>query len=385
MRGRALYSIVLILSSAACVDRVFIDVGSGAAFGIVIDGHISDQPGPYRIEINSGHDLENRFDRHPISVKRLVLSDDEGTKEVLTEVNEGVYQTKPTGIRGTVGRVYTLHIETFDVRFYESIPDTLFPPGRVDSIYYSFKEFKTPDNASNYGFNVLFDASAGLKNNYHFLWKFTGTFQADTHPELCLDPMHPCEPCTNDFRCNQCSICNIAPFCSGLRNVGSVRAPVYIRVGPCECCTCWYNLYNPTPILSDNQYLRFGRFIGVTAYFVPLNQWIFQHKVHVDVSQMSLSRQAFAFWKAVKDQQNAINSLFQPVTGKIPNNFVQLSGMQAPIAGLFFATAISSKMKFITRDDVPNPSVIPPISIGWNQSCLTLFPHSTTTKPAFWD
>ena len=56
MRGHSILSILLVLLSAACVDRVFIDVGRGAAFSIVIDGHISDQPGPYRVEINSGHD-----------------------------------------------------------------------------------------------------------------------------------------------------------------------------------------------------------------------------------------------------------------------------------------------------------------------------------------
>ena len=148
MKGRALYSIVLILSSAACVDRVFIDVGSGAALGIVIDGHISDQPGPYRIEINSGHDLENKFARHPLSVKRLLLSDDHGTQETLTEVNYGVYQSDPSGMRGKVGHVYTLRIELLDGRIYESIPDSLLAAGKVDSLYYKFIEEKTIDGGS---------------------------------------------------------------------------------------------------------------------------------------------------------------------------------------------------------------------------------------------
>ncbi len=376
MRGQTLHSIVLILLSAACVDRVFIDVGSGAAFGIVIDGHISDQPGPYTIEINSGHDLENRFDRHPISVKQLVLSDDQGTKEVLTEVNEGVYQTKPAGIRGTVGRAYTLHIETFDGRIYESIPDTLFAPGRLDSLYFTFKEEKTVDGASKYGFDVLFNSSTQQDTKYHFLWKFTGTFQSDTNPYA------------NNKECFYIGDrCNFLPPCTGLKNVGgytpfSVR---YVRVGPCTCCTCWYNLSNNEPILSDNQLQRLGRFIGIQAYYVPLNEWMFQHKVHIDVTQMSLSGQTFAFWKSIKDQKQAINSLFQPVTGKVPSNFVQISGRQAPIAGLFFATGLSSKAKFITREDVPNPNIIPPISLGFNDTCLKLFPNSSNVKPSFWD
>jgi hypothetical protein len=107
------------------------------------------------------------------------------------------------------------------------------------------------------------------------------------------------------------------------------------------------------------------------------------HKLHVKVSQHSLSREAFAFWKSIKDQKDAINSLFQPITGKIPTNFVQTNGSSVPISGFFYSTSISEKSLYITRDDVPNGNMIPPIP-EWNDSCFTLFPNATNTKPDFW-
>lgn len=111
------------------------------------------------------------------------------------------------------------------------------------------------------------------------------------------------------------------------------------------------------------------------------------HKIHVEVSQRSLTEHSFRFWKAIKDQRNAVNSLFQPVSGRIPLNFIQLVGGEAPIQGIFYATAISSKSIYITRNDVPNLSMIPSLEspgIGWI-SCLELFPNATNVKPEFWE
>jgi hypothetical protein len=108
------------------------------------------------------------------------------------------------------------------------------------------------------------------------------------------------------------------------------------------------------------------------------------YKVHAQVNQMSLSRQSFEFWKGLKAQKNATSSLFQPVTGKIVSNFVQIGGPTAPIEGLFYATAISSNSVFITREDVPLKGIIPDPELPFKDDCKNLFPNATTTKPAYW-
>ena len=169
------------------------------------------------------------------------------------------------------------------------------------------------------------------------------------------------------------------PCSSYILDNGQLR---YIK--NCSCCSCWSNLLNPDPIVSDNQFVQGGQFKGIRAMYVPLTQWTFMYKVHAQVNQMSLSRKAFTFWKGVKDQKSANASLFQPVTGKIPGNFAQISGTQAPIEGLFFATSISSRSVFINRSAVPNPSVIPNVSLPFADNCLSLFPNSTLVKPSYW-
>lgn len=385
MKSASLSSVLLILATSACVDRINFDVPNGFAYGVVVDGSISDQPGPYTVKLNTGHDLTDKIERTFISAKSVTISDNLGNSELLTNRDRGVYQTSPDGIRGTAGRAYKLRIELFDGRIYESISDTLCNSGVVDSVYYTFK--KTGESSlgtgSNYGFDIFFDASSSVRDDFYYLWKFTGTFQVDTNPELYDD-----FPCSGNIDCPGCSVCNIIPKCTGLRNIGTPLDPIFKRIGPCECCTCWYNIFNEEPIISDNQLLEFGRYKGIKAGHIPVHRWIFQHKVYAEVNQMSLSRQSFAFWKAIKDQKDANNSLFQPITGKIPSNFVQLNGTTAPIEGLFYTASISNKRILITSKDVPDgtfifPTQDPPEPIAL--SCLDLYPNSFTQKPAFWE
>lgn len=368
MRIRFFFSVTLIVCCVACVDRITFDIGSAPTFAVVIDGNISDQPGPYKILVTKAFDIESKLSiKSPISVKRIVMSDNIGNSEVLTEVTQGEYQTSLSGIRGTVGRAYKIKIELLDGRMYESVPDTLYASGSVDSVYHSFKEEKTADGATNYGFDVFFNSSAGEVNNYYFLWKFVGTFRVDTNPELYT------EPC-GESRCPKPLPCS-----AYILTAGNLE-----RVKSCECCTCWANIFNNEVIVSDNQFVNGGSFTRIKASYVPINQWTFRFKVYAQVKQMSLSRQAFSFWKAVQSQKNSTSSLFQPLTGKIPSNFFQTGGQSGPIEGLFFATSIHTKGTFINRGDVPNPNIIPVSALTFNDNCLRLFPNSTTERPAFW-
>jgi hypothetical protein len=359
---------MLILLGTACVDRITFDTGNAGVFPVVIDGYISDQPGPYTIKVTKAFDIESKLSiKTPISVKEMVLSDNQGNQEVLAAVGQGVYQTNPNGIRGTIGRVYKLHIELLDGRVYESTPDTLQASGKVDKVYYNFVTGVATNGAETYGFDVFFDSSSGVNENYHFLWQFVGTFKVITNPELHAVP------------CGQ-AMCPRPPACSGF----IVGPDGLVQVGSCTCCSCWSNLFNAEPIVSSDEFIEGGRFKGIRATYVPLAAWTFMDKVHAEVRQLSLSRQAFDFWKAVRAQKNATGSLFQPLTGKVPGNFIQISGPESAMEGLFFATSIATNDAFITRADVPGQIPIPSPGVVYSDDCRTLFPYSTNVKPDYW-
>jgi hypothetical protein len=107
---------------------------------------------------------------------------------------------------------------------------------------------------------------------------------------------------------------------------------------------------------------------------------------------MSLSRNAFDYWKAIESQKDAVGSLFQPVTGEIPTN-VNNSQTDRGVQGIFYASAVAKKTIYLTKEMI-NVSVRVPQdycngilrdgAIGLD--CRNAFPgsHSTTEKPADW-
>jgi hypothetical protein len=374
------FGAILVILASACVDRLYIDIENSLENSVVIYGYISDQPGPYRVEVSKSFDVESRFSpRMPISVKSIVLSDNLGTEEALHEVSDGVYETPANGMKGVIGRAYKITVELLDGRVYESIPDTLYAGGTIDSLYYNFIEERTANGASQYMFDVRINSSAMKSSHGRFLWQFTGTFKAMTSPE------------NNHKICEYYKgKCNFVPLCSGLVNVGTgvtLAQAVWEREKPCECCTCWYSFSGSTPTLSDDQYNQSGNYIGTKLQQIPLNAWVFMNKLHVKASQLSLSPNAFRFWKAIKDQKEGVNSLFQPLSGVVPTNFVQTFGKGTPINGIFYATSITDRSFYITPEDVPRVAIDiirpkqPPV---WNDRCETLFPNATVIKPDFW-
>ena len=373
---RIIFPAIYFLIFGACVDRIQFDLTKTGNYNIVVYGFISDRSGPYKVTISTAFDIESKdFIKTPISVKPLFIFDNDDVREELKEKKPGEYETSADGIRGQVGRVYTLRVELLNGKIYESVPDTLQSAGKMDSAYYSFSRLENKNGTLEYGFDIFANSSQGSSSSSSFLLNMKGTYQSDTNPESAVGGC---------FLLN--NKCNYVPACTGLRNMNPTSAglPVYERIEPCSCCTCWYSISNFSPVLKDDQFTNLENFNGLKINHIPLNGWIFMNKIHVEVMLFSLTTNAFRFWKAVKDQRAAIGSLFQPVSGKIPINFTQLSGDESSVQGLFYASAISSKSFYITRADVPNVNMIPAAGAA-NKSCLELFPNATNVKPSFWE
>jgi hypothetical protein len=350
---------------------------------ISVYGYISSKPGPYRVTINTSFDIESKEDqKSPVSALHVNLMDELGSNEELREITPGVYETSSNGTQGRIGGVYKLRIEFRDGKVYESLADTLMSPGEIDTIYQKFKGVPNLSGATQYGFDIsIVNARSNSKTN-RFMWNFTGTFKALTHPELIRPPKGGCYPLVEEG-----NKCNYTPPCTGLHNIASFGPNYeYERVGPCTCCICWYQIFNDAPILSDEIYdSRFNT--GMSIYEIPLDPWIFMYKIHAEVIQLTLSKNTFHFFKSISKQKTAIGSLFQPITGKIPNTFIQLEGTATAINGIFHAAGVHSKSMWISRDDVGKGvpvSDYPYQETSAIKSCFDLFPHSTNVKPDFW-
>lgn len=364
MKRLFLLSFLLLIGS--CIDRIEIAIPDANTSQLVVDGVITDEPGPYTVKLTFSSSIDGflQFSR-PFTARKVIVFDNEGNREELKPIEIGVYQTKPDGIRGVVGREYSLRIETVDGKVYESAPDKMNPVGKVDSIYYEYNVIQPIDRPAEYGLAIFADAQGVPESDNLFRWKFTGIFETNTNPEL-----------------HRIS-CGAAPCgCPDPR-------PCAFDIGGCSCCQCWATQHELQPHVSDNQFVRGAVFKRITLEKIPLEYFSFQIKYRIEVKQMSLSRTAFDYWKTIQSQKEGASSLFQPSTGKARTNIFQKNGVNE-VLGIFYASAVSNKQLYVTNREVLKEWKRVQIPVLWcmvgtmPEDCRLAFPNSSTKRPKDW-
>lgn len=360
---RILVLLAILILIDSCVDRI--DYNSAdAATQLVVDGSITDAPGPYTVKLSRTRKVLDFTATKTVSASKVVISDNMGNSEILTEIYEGTFQTSPSGIQGVVGREYTLRVETRDGNVYESSPEKINPSGSVDDVYTTFEQYQPLSGSPKYQFRIFANTTGEPTGNNYYRWKFTGTYKVETHPEL------------RTVTAGEARIPD-PPACSGYNKQLE-------QIGPCSCCTCWVDLVNTIPVISDSRLINNNQFKNIEVGLVPVEYWTFFEKVQLQVEQISLTPAAYAYWKSIAEQKSGSSSLFQPAIGKVPSNMTIKTGTGG-VQGLFSAYSSNKKILFLYPTDIPVgvgaiPGAPPPIA----ESCLSAFPFSKNEQPVTW-
>ncbi len=122
----------VVFLTTACTEKIDLNLKSSTP-QMVIEGNINDQPGPYYVLVSKSklYNEDNNFTG--IAQATVLISDDAGNRDTLTEVVPGLYRTHT--IQGTIGRTYHLQVEA-EGTTYESYC-LMPPPVDIDSIIIS--------------------------------------------------------------------------------------------------------------------------------------------------------------------------------------------------------------------------------------------------------
>jgi hypothetical protein len=361
--------ILLILLLAACVDPIDFDTPKGDV-QIVLEGMISNEPGPYTIKMYRSRPLATDLERPlPVRFAKITLRDDLGLQDTYKEVSDGVYQSQGV-ITGQIGRTYTIRVETSTGKIYESEPEKIFPVGEVDKVYAEFESrtvLLDGNEVPSDRFNIYID-SRGVSGTSNLVrWKTTGTYKVETFPELRIKVT--AGPDGETIRLP-------IPYpCSGYIEV----AGQLVKSTECECCICWVNETEDIPQVSDDQFVQGNEFKRAKVGEVLVSNRKFYEKYRVEVQQLSLTEKTFNYWKLIKAQKQGAASLFQPPSAKITGNLKGINTSEEML-GLFWTSAITKKSIFIERKDVPY--TIQPIDTL--VAPCRFYTNSTTDKPIFW-
>jgi len=154
-----LLSGVITLIASACSERIDLKI-KNAPPSLVIEGYVDDGPGPYYVLISKSKLFtdNNSFEGVPAAI--VVISDDTGNTDTLTEVAAGLYITN--SIHGSVGHTYYISA-TAEGNTYQS-QSTMPPPVDIDSVVLSSEtEFngETHNEA-----HIRVQDPAGVRNFY---------------------------------------------------------------------------------------------------------------------------------------------------------------------------------------------------------------------------
>lgn len=146
---------------------------------MVVDGTISNAPGPYTIKLSLSSSLENlTYEEVPLSGYLVEIMDDAGNSEVLNEIEEGEYVTSESGIQGVIGRSYKLLIQTPHEEVFESEFQKILEPVGIGSVYAILESQQTTDpDFPQWGYQFYLDTEEKKNDTLQLLWRTYGTYE----------------------------------------------------------------------------------------------------------------------------------------------------------------------------------------------------------------
>ncbi len=150
----------------SCEKVIDIDLNSSDPH-IVIEGSISDGTDPCTVRICRTVNFDEKNEFPSVTGADVVVSDDRGKNEVLTESEPGTYKTY--NLAGEPGRIYTLKVVA-DGKEYVAV-STMPEPVYIDSL--RIQNLSFGGNKSKV-LNVYFQDPPNIKNYYRFVEERNG-------------------------------------------------------------------------------------------------------------------------------------------------------------------------------------------------------------------
>ncbi len=305
-------NILLALILGGCREPFFPDIGKYENI-LVIDGLVTDQEGPHVVRLSRSYLFDEKFPDPEEYAVVTVISDDNVT-ETFTEDRPGIYLSS-AGFRGTIGRSYKLLVTTSDEQNYESDWVQLNRVPEIDSVTHRFEERPTSDpNRSLFGMQVHINTHDETNETRYYRWEWTETWEFITPLKSSFYPGE--EQCWKTTRSSS------------------------ISIGTSEHLT--------SDVLKD-----------FPIYFISLESNRLRIKYSSLVSQYSMSREAYSYWKSLQDITQNTGSLFDPTPAAVTGNIYNADDQDKPVLGIFQASAVTQQRIFIDRSEIPSYLDVP--------------------------
>jgi hypothetical protein len=264
----------------------------------VVDGLITDNPGPYSVTLTYSADYSSSNDgtNLPVEGANVMITDNEGLPAMLSPAPLGLYWTAP-GFKGEATHTYILHILTANGDELMSDPELMPPSSPIVGDRY---EFEPEDAFHEDGHRVWIKIADNPGQKNYYRWTINGVYQFAT--------------------------------------VLSSSIPTSTQ--------CWQYEYYPFKImLASDQFVE-GNTFEQEIMFIP---YFSGSPYLVTVYQQSLTKEAYDFWKLVNDQINHSSGIFAVQPARIRGNMYCVNNSAKKVLGYFGASSMIKHPVFVRR------------------------------------
>lgn len=295
---RLLFFTICTINLVSCIEEVQIDIRS-EDLKLVVEGSISSQKPPYRVKLSySGafKYVNNIPQENIIAFANVFVMDDLGKKIVFYPQANGEYKTlDDVANQGKVGRTYVLTIELPSGEVYQSRPEKIPVTVPIDKIYYQYRAVSPVFDAKGFcttpnGYDVFIDTQDPANQTNYYRWEASSVSRRTT----------------TGITCGFFTICNASCF-QEIKNYESL------------------NTYS-------DQYANGGAIKKRQVIFSPLYATGFHY---IDISQVSITREAYQFWRRFEEQQTRTGSVLDPLPASIEGNIYNVKDPNKLALGYF--------------------------------------------------
>jgi len=294
---------------------------------LVVDGKISNFPGPYTVKLSSSSDL-NDLTETPVTSATVVIVDLDGNQETLTETSPGIYKTSINGIQGVVGQSYKIKIDLSNGKHYESKFEEILSPVGVENVYAEEGVQEAQNNIESdvQGFQFYVDSKQASSSKTYFYWQIEETYEY--HSDYRIVYYYDGSP-------NDSTLLNPLGF-SSVEN----RDTLFY---------CWKTQLVPELFSFSTEYLSTPTVSKFPIHFVPFRDERLQFKYSILVKQYTISEDAYIFLDKLKQQNSNQDAMFSSQPFQIRGNVSNTEDQTEPVLGYFMAMAGTNGPRVFTQ------------------------------------
>jgi hypothetical protein len=303
----------------SCEDRYWPDLGDKYQNLVVVEGMVTNDPGPYTIRLSTSTAVEDPV-FEPLVGYEVTINDDIGNSEFLTEVEPGYYQTAEDGIQGIIGRKYQLTVQSPEGKTYQSDFEELKSPVGIDSVFVELEYREGSGSGIGIpGYQFLLNTKMATADSNYFLWKLQRTYEyhADFLIYFWYDGELHIFPDTDSLQ-----------VCWTTASVNQIFTES--TVGLSE------------PVLNN-----------FPLNYVSFDNREFSVRYSLLVNQYTISEEAQEYWQNVNEQNTSGGELYTKMPFQVRGNLKNLNDPDEPVLGYFHAAGIDTRRIFIDRPTYP--------------------------------